>query len=663
MLAESEPATSNGDAPKLRAACENCRQSKVKCNLSGKDTCIRCLRHGLPCRYRVANRSGKPKGSKNRATLRKLGQLQDEKKPTISTTGWAEPVSRSQPPRVGGYDVENGLDETSPQDTSQASQSDSPDSHGMNLTDPALLHDHTVEYPSLGDPLSSVAPIFSPTSMSPTFLQKEFITKGLTSCPLAVHIPNTLQPCECVGALIFHTNRVRNMVVDSIHLRFDQILQGIKTALSVCRGFLQCPHCTKGNTDVLFSVSMLDFTLQLFEFWVPYGMSSPSAGDHSMMVGYGEYEMSADETRQMRRFLMRGRLLQCKEVLGLLKEAVEISRRMSPELREINAGDGVESEWLQHMLGGYEATVGTTNTMNRLAQITSHLNFPHGLLANQVAIITGAGQGIGAETARLFANEGAKVIIADIDADKATKTAESINAVAPHRALAVPGDILNDAYIEELVDKAAEFGGGKIHVLVNNAGFTWDGVIHKMTDKQFETMLAIHNTAPFKLVRAAAKYFRVKDGESRVVINISSTSGVHGNAGQANYAVAKAGVIGLTKTIAKEWGPAFGVRANTIAFGFVTTRLTAAKEDGAFVTTPDGTKVALGIPGKQLAGRRTGGGAAAAGSGGSAAEYPDIPLGRPASPEEAARAVLGVASPLFSYVSGETIRVTGGRNT
>jgi len=109
--------------------------------------------------------------------------------------------------------------------------------------------------------------------------------------------------------------------------------------------------------------------------------------------------------------------------------------------------------------------------------------------------------------------------------------------------------------------------------------------------------------------------------------------------------------VGLTRTIAKEWGPAFGVRANTIAFGYVTTRLTAAKEDGAFITTPDGTKVALGIPGKQLDDRK-----------GEANSYPDIPLRRPASPEEAARAILGVASPYFSYVSGETIRVTGGRN-
>lgn len=118
-------------------------------------------------------------------------------------------------------------------------------------------------------------------------------------------------------------------------------------------------------------------------------------------------------------------------------------------------------------------------------------------------------------------------------------------------------------YIDDLVKRAAEFGQGKIHIIVNNAGFTWDAVIHKMSDKQWDTMLGIHSTAPFRLIRAAAPYFRVKDGEPRCIINISSTSGVNGNAGQANYAMAKAGVIGFTKSIAKEWGPQFGVRVNT----------------------------------------------------------------------------------------------------
>ena len=170
-----------------------------------------------------------------------------------------------------------------------------------------------------------------------------------------------------------------------------------------------------------------------------------------------------------------------------------------------------------------------------------------------------------------------------------------------------------------------------------------------MTDKQWETIIALHCTAPFNLVRAAAPYFRVKDGAPRCIVNISSTSGVHGNAGQLNYALAKAGVTGFTKTIAKEWGPAFGVRANTIAFGHILTRLTAAKEDGAFVTGPTGEKISLGIPQKQTE---------AAGD----AMHADIALRRPGTATEAASSILAVASPLFSYVTGQTIMVTGGRN-
>jgi 3-oxoacyl-[acyl-carrier protein] reductase len=226
--------------------------------------------------------------------------------------------------------------------------------------------------------------------------------------------------------------------------------------------------------------------------------------------------------------------------------------------------------------------------------------------------------------------------------------------------------VLDDAYIKTLIQKAADFGNGKIHIIVNNAGYTWDGVIHKMTDKQWHTIVDLHATAPFKIVRAAAPYFRVKDGEPRNIINISSTSGVNGNAGQINYALAKAGVTGMTKTIAKEyvlapffpsliltcgcrWGPLFGVRANTVAFGHIQTRLTAAKEAGAFITTADGEKVALGIPQAQKSAVPQG------------MEHADIPLRRPGSATEAASAVLAVASPLMSYVNGETIRVTGGR--
>jgi len=289
----------------------------------------------------------------------------------------------------------------------------------------------------------------------------------------------------------------------------------------------------------------------------------------------------------------------------------------------------------------------------RAQQIAGHLNFPQGMLAGQTAIITGSGQGIGAEAARLFANEGAKVVVCDVDSAKADAVTKAINDASPNRAISVPGDVTDKAYFDVLVKKAAEFGGGKIHYIVNNAGYTWDGVIHKITDKQWDTILAVHNTAPFRLVRTAAPYFRVKDGEPRCIINVSSTSGTHGNAGQANYSLAKAGVTGLSKTIAKEWGPQFGVRANTVAFGHIDTRLTRAKESGAFITTADGQRVALGIPGAQVAARKGGDSGAQA--------YKDIPLGRPGTATEAAMSILALCSPLCSYVNGQTLEVTGGR--
>ncbi|KAL3461324.1 hypothetical protein BJX64DRAFT_277970 [Aspergillus heterothallicus] len=648
MTAYSGAASGNRETPKLRTACENCRQSKVKCNLSGKDTCIRCLRHGLPCRYRVANRSGKPKGSKNRSTLRKLGQLQESKAATIPSDHLVRRSIETIPsPRFAYSEAETILQ----------TEARLPESPMGEVPDTSMFLADCAEYPSLyGDSMGD-SPC-AQASMSPTFLQKEFITKGLTSFPLAVHIPSALRPtCDCSETLVFYHDHVRQMVANPAQLRFDQMLQGVQAALAVCRGFLQCPnghkdgHNNTDGTSLILCMSTLELVLQILDYWTSYELlPQPREAIPRETVGYGEYEMGPDETRRVRRFLIRGRLLICKEILGLLKGAASSE-----------GTGGVGGSWLQQIIGGTEAMADTFlqamseaewKMASRLSQINAHLNFPRGLLAGQVAIITGAGQGIGAEAARLFANEGAKVVVADIDGAKANSVVKAINDAEPNRAIAVVGDIIDDKYIQELVDKAAAFGNGKIHIIVNNAGFTWDGVIHKITDKQWDTMIAVHNTAPFKLIRAAAKYFRVRDKEPRVIINISSTSGIHGNAGQANYALAKAGVVGLTRTIAKEWGPQFGVRSNTIAFGFVQTRLTAAKEAGAFITTPDGTKVALGIPGQQLGAKK----------GGEAASYPDIPLGRPASPEEAARSVLAVASPLFSYVNGETIRVTGGRN-
>ncbi|PYH41381.1 uncharacterized protein BP01DRAFT_360512 [Aspergillus saccharolyticus JOP 1030-1] len=435
------------DAPKLRAACENCRQSKVKCNLSGSAggseapssqsssssaaACIRCLRHGLTCRYRVANRSGKPKGSKNRATLRKLGQLQlqqhqqpreEQRQPVVTgegrssggnpNPGWSyiESFVPSQAPSVHGM-----VKEASPQDTRQPSHSDSPDSQGVSMTDGSALMEDTptstqhIRYPQrhppgLGGglppgcyvPPSPPPPpppplsMFDPTtttatsSMSPTFLQKEFITKGLTSCPLAVHMQPT---CDCGDALMFHMNRLRSVTTMVHHPRFDLVLQAIATGLATCRGFLQCPGCAKDGTHLLYAASIVDFTVQLLEYAIPYELSLASAAaavattsaapattsttptpstttDPSVLVGYGEYEIATDETRRIRRFLLRGRLLQCREVVSLLQETVEVSRQELLLSRGSPAGGPTEltaafenGDLILQILAGHDATV------------------------------------------------------------------------------------------------------------------------------------------------------------------------------------------------------------------------------------------------------------------------------------------------------------------
>jgi len=265
-------------------------------------------------------------------------------------------------------------------------------------------------------------------------------------------------------------------------------------------------------------------------------------------------------------------------------------------------------------------------------------------LNGEVAIVTGAAQGIGRSCAIIFAREGAKVVVSDLDEKKAQAVVDEIKGSGGD-AIAVGGDVGAEDFPEKIV-KATVDKYGKINHIVNNAGFTYDKMLHTMPDESFDVIMKIHVRAPFRLIRAAAPYFRVKGNtENRSIVNVSSTSGLHGNVGQLNYAAAKAAVVGMTKTIAKEWG-VFGVRANTVAFGFVQTRLTAAKEAGASIII-DGKPVALGIPG-----------------GGKQADtskpVPGIPLGRGATADEAANSVLFLVSPLASYVSGHTLEVTGG---
>lgn len=270
------------------------------------------------------------------------------------------------------------------------------------------------------------------------------------------------------------------------------------------------------------------------------------------------------------------------------------------------------------------------------------------LLQDKIAIITGSGRGIGAATAALFAAHGAKVVVSDIDAEPAHETAAAIR-MAGGTALAVPADVTHADGVEELIGQTVSTYGG-IDILVNNAGYTWDGMMHKMSDDQWEAMLAIHLTAPFKIIRAAVPYMREaakKEKEqhgfanARKVINISSTTGTRGNVGQANYAAGKAGIIGLTKTLSKEWGQ-FNIQVNAVAFGFIETRLTQADDAGDF-TEREGKKIKLGIPDtmRQLA-------------------FMMIPAGRAGTPGEAAGPLLFFASELSNYVSGQVLEVTGG---
>ena len=270
------------------------------------------------------------------------------------------------------------------------------------------------------------------------------------------------------------------------------------------------------------------------------------------------------------------------------------------------------------------------------------------LLEQQVAIITGSGRGIGAAAARLFAQHGARVVVNDLEAEPAEQVVADIRA-AGGEAIAVPGDVTAPDFPERIVRAAVETFG-KLNILVNNAGYTWDGVIHKMSDEQWQAMLDVHATAPFRLIRAAAPFMRdaakreLAEGrtpEPRCIINVSSTSGLHGNAGQANYATAKMGIVGLTKTVAKEWGP-FGIRCNAVAFGFIETRLTQSKEKGETIEV-HGKHLPLGIPEhlRQMATML-------------------IPLGRPGTPEEAAGGILLLASPFAAYITGHVLEVTGG---
>ncbi len=272
-----------------------------------------------------------------------------------------------------------------------------------------------------------------------------------------------------------------------------------------------------------------------------------------------------------------------------------------------------------------------------------------GMLDGKVAILTGSGRGIGAAAAKLFASEGASVVVSDLDPAPAEETASAIRN-AGGKSLVVAGDVTDEAFPARLIKATLDNFGG-FDIIVNNAGYTWDGVIQNMTDKQWYAMINVHLTAPFRILREASAYIRdtAKKEQSaggrpkaRKVVNVSSVSGVYGNAGQVNYSAGKAGITGVTKTMAKEWGR-YNVQVNCVCYGFIDTRLTAAK-DTAETIERDGENISLGIP-EQM--RQMG--------------AMMVPLGRAGTPEDAAGPMLFLASPLSDYVSGHVLEVTGGR--
>jgi 3-oxoacyl-[acyl-carrier protein] reductase len=267
-----------------------------------------------------------------------------------------------------------------------------------------------------------------------------------------------------------------------------------------------------------------------------------------------------------------------------------------------------------------------------------------GVLDDKVAIVTGSARGIGRATAELLAEHGAKVVINDLDGDVAEQAAKEIDG----ETAVFSGDLTKGDAPDRLVQTAID-SFGKLDIIVNNAGYTLDGPVHKLSDDWWQRMLDIHVTVPFKVIRAAAPHLREpakqerEEGKEvfRKIVNVSSTSGTFGNAGQANYSAAKSAVVGLTKTVAKEWGQ-FKVNVNAVAFGFIDTRLTQAKVDDN-VMEVDGEKVQLGIP-EQMRGMAS----------------MLIPIGRPASPTEAAGGVFFLCSPWSNYVHGQVLNITGG---
>ncbi len=270
-------------------------------------------------------------------------------------------------------------------------------------------------------------------------------------------------------------------------------------------------------------------------------------------------------------------------------------------------------------------------------------------LEGKVALVTGAGRGIGRAIALKLAADGARLVVNDVDGDPAQETADLAASEHNVEAVTCAGDVTAADFGDRFVATAAETFGG-VDIIVNNAGYPWDGVIQKMSDEQWYAMIDVHATAPFRILRAASEIIRPaakKEKEEgrpvmRKVVNVSSIAGLFGNAGQVGYSAGKAAVIGMTRTLAKEWGR-YNVTVNSVAFGYIQTRMTAPIGSGGETARIGEREVAMGIQPEFIEAMKR-----------------MIPLGRGGTPEEAAGAVYLLCTPESDYISGQVLLASGG---
>ncbi|MFQ5351612.1 MAG: SDR family NAD(P)-dependent oxidoreductase [Candidatus Krumholzibacteriia bacterium] len=266
-------------------------------------------------------------------------------------------------------------------------------------------------------------------------------------------------------------------------------------------------------------------------------------------------------------------------------------------------------------------------------------------LDGRVAIVTGAAQGIGRCIAEKLAGEGASVLANDLDVNRLVSVTAAITE-SGGSCVAFPGDVTDSEFGDAAVSRAIE-AFGNLHIVINNAGYVWNSRIIDHSDEQWYAMMDIHATGPFRLLRAAGRHFKAaaKAGDvsrARKVVNVSSVSGLFGEATQFSYSAAKSALVGMTRSLAKDWGR-YNVTVNCVAFGFVETRLTQTYEDEVPEIEVQGRKLKVGLAAQQAATMKT-----------------VIPLQRAGTPEDAAGAVYLFCIPESDFVTGEVVAASGG---